>query len=196
LDDRTPRAEGRQEALDECHPMARPPPGHIGQGRLRPVALEAIESRDELGQGVVPGDRLVASVATIAGPFERLRDAIRMVGHLDRRLAARAEPPVIDGMVGAPLELLGRVDLHDPGLPVAHDVLVGVHHANREPAPGWTQRADPGFPRRDARIDIFVRHEADELVFRAAATDERSARAGDCGELDEISAVHAVRNDR
>ena len=113
---------------------------------------------------VVPGDRVVATVAAIAGALERLCDPIRVVRHLDGRLAARTEPALVDRVRRAAFELLGREDPDDAGLSVPHDIRVGVHHADGQAASSRAQRADARLPHRDARHDVLVGHEPDELV--------------------------------
>ena len=113
-----------------------------------------------------------------------------MIGDLNRRLAARAQPAVIHRMLGAALELLGRVDAHDAGLAVAHDVVVRVHHAHGQAAARRAHRADARLPRRQARDDVLVGHEPDERVLGIAAAGQRGGGAADGGELDEGAAIH------
>src|SRR6185295_14114074 len=138
-------------------------------------AFEGIETRDDLLERVVPGNRAVATVTAVARALERLRDAIRVVGDLDARLAARTEPALVDRMRRAAFELLGGEDAHDSGLPVPHRIRVGVHYADGQPASSRAQRTDARLPHRDARHDVLVGHEADERRRWVATTRERGA---------------------
>ena len=127
----------------------------------------------------------------IAGSLQRLRDAVRVIRDLDRRLAARAQAAVVHGMLGRALQLLRGVNLHHAGLPVAHHVAIGVHHADRKAAAGGAHRAHARLPGCLAGDDVLVRHEADERVLGAAATTgQRGGGAADGGELDEGAAIH------
>src|SRR6185503_20575248 len=111
-----------------------------------------------------------------------------MVSDLDRRLAAGAESAAIHRMVRCAFQLLGRGNTDDARLAVANDVRVRVHDPDRQSAASLAQRADARLPDGDARNDVFVRDEADQLVLGIAATREGGAGAGDGRELDEGAA--------
>ena len=183
------RAEAGQEHVEQRGSMPTAA-GQTGQRLLRAGGLQRVESRHQLLDRVIPGDGRVVAAPPIAVAFERLRDAIRVVGHLNRRLSARAERAAVDRMHRAAFELLGGQDLHEARLPAADHIGLRVHHPNREPAPRRAQRAHAGLPHRLAGNDVLVRDEADQRVLRAPAARERGAGARYRRELDERSAVH------
>jgi hypothetical protein len=99
-----------------------------------PAGRQRIESCDQLLDRVIPRDGGILAAAAIAAALERLRDAIGVVGDLDRRLTASAERTAVDGIHRAAFELLGGENLDDARLSAAHDVGLGVHHAHRQAA--------------------------------------------------------------
>ena len=106
-------------------------------------------------------------------------------------MAAARAPPARFPVPGS-LHFSQR-NLHHAGLPVAHDVAIGVHHADSKAAAGGAHRAHARLPGSLAGDDVLVRDEADERVLGAAATaGQRGGGAADGGELDEGSAVHQL----
>ena len=190
ITDRRSCAEARQEFGDQRVAVAAARTSDDTRRDSGPAPRQRIELGHHFRDRVVPRDRLVATFSAIARALQRLRDAIGVIGHLNRRLTARAQAAAIDRVVRVSFQLLRSQDLHDAGLAVANDVGVGVHHAHGQPAPGRTQRADTRLPHGLPRHDVFVRNEANELMIRIAAAGEGGGGAGDGGELDEGSAVH------
>src|SRR5262249_53203286 len=152
---------------------------------------ERVEPRDELADRFVPAHGLEVAAAAVAVPLQRLRDAIGVIRDLDRRLAARTQPPVADRILGLAFELLRDAHRADAGLAVAHGVDGGLHHADGDGAAGSAGRADTRLRFGDAGREILVRHEANQLVLGAPAARERDARAGDRRKLDEVPTLHA-----
>ena len=113
-----------------------------------------------------------------------------MIRDLNRGLSPGTEPAAADGVRGLVLELFSGLDHDHAGLPVSNGLEVRVHHANAHPAAGAAQGTDARLPDGDARQQVIVRHEANELMLGVAAGGERGARAGDSGQLDEVPAVH------
>ena len=92
-----------------------------------------------------------------------------MIGQLNRGLPARAQRTVIDWICRVAFQFFRGLDCHDAGLAVAHRLEVGVHDADVEAASRAAQRADARLPLGDTGHDVFVRHEADQLMLRVAA---------------------------
>ena len=90
-------------------------------------------------------------------------------------------------------EFLSEADLHEARLPVANDLGIAFRDSNQHSAAGRTKGTDAGFPLRDAGDQVFLRHEANELIFRIAAARERGAGAGDRRELDEVAPFHGQK---
>jgi len=152
-----------------------------------------VQARHELLHRVVPGDRVVLGLATIAASLQRLRDAVRVIRDLNRRLTARAQPAVVHRMLGGAFEFLGGMNANETRLSVPDDVGVRHHHANAEAAAGRAERAHARLHRGNARHDVFVRHEADDFVLGTTAARQSSAGPGDGSELDEGAAIHYRR---
>ena len=96
-------------------------------------------------------------------------------------------------MGGIAFQLLGKAHSDHAGLTIPDDLGVTIHHPDVQAAPCRTQRADARLPHRHARYELFVGNEANQLVFRAAATRERRGRARNCRDLDEVATVHNTR---
>ena len=109
---------------------------------------------------------------------------------LNGRLSARARSTMADRVRGIALELLRDTHPHHAGRPVANDLDVGLHHTDAQAAAGATQRTDARFPFGNARHELVVGHEANQLVLGVAAAGERRAGAGDGRQLDEGPSVH------
>ena len=150
-----------------------------------------VEAIDELLQGLVPRDLCELAAAAIPFPSHRRDDAIRVVRHLDGRLAADAQLSLAERMLRIAFELLDEPHANDAGLTVPEHLGLAVHHPRGDTASGGTERADTRLPDRDARRNLLVRHESDDLVLRAAAARQRGAGAGDGSDLQEAAAVHA-----
>jgi hypothetical protein len=93
-------------------------------------------------------------------------------------------------VIRLPFKLLGRRDLQHAVLAVAHDLGVGLHDAHRQPAARRAERTHARLPLGDAGHELVFRNEADQLKLGIAAARERGARAGNRGQLDEISSLH------
>jgi hypothetical protein len=119
-----------------------------------------------------------------------MTQAIRMIGHLDRGLATRAQRAMVDGMLGQSLELLGHSRANDAALAVSNDVHVGIHDAHVLAATGRAERANRWLPHRNPRHEIVVGDEPDDLVFGMAAACQRRAGASDSRHLEKSSSVH------
>ena len=194
VDQRNPQGRRRTEPIqqesDELVARARPRLHEIGE-RMRPAGLrQRIDSCGELCQRLVPRDFLILTAATGARSLHRVAEAIRVIGHLDRGLAACAQPAAVDRMCRQSFELLRDRRTHDTALAVANDVHVRVHHAYLEAAAGRTERADRRLPRRHAGHEVVVRDEPDDLVFGMTAVRQRRAGAGDRRHLEEPSSIH------
>ena len=193
IGDRRRRAEPFQQLRREREPAAAPRAREERERLLIVSRGQRVELPRELRDRLVPRDVPELAGAARAGPLHRVREAIGVIRDLNRRLPARAQAALADRILREPFELLGYAHLHDAGLPVASRLDVGFHHAHVQPAAGRAYGAHAGLPLRHAGNEIVVRHEADQLVLRVAAAGERCARAGDGRELDEVSALHAVR---
>ena len=99
-----------------------------------------------------------------------------MIGHLKASLAARAELALIDGMVRIALQLFRQPHPEQAELAVSDHFGVALHHPDSETACGRTQRADAGLPGGDAGDQIFVREEANQLLFGFSAPVKRRRR--------------------
>ncbi len=98
--------------------------------------FKRVKTQDDFRECIVPGDRVVAAVAAVTGTLERLGNPVGVVRDLDGCLPARTEPALVDRVRRAAFEFLGREDPEDSGLPVAHDICVGVHHTDGQTASG------------------------------------------------------------
>ena len=116
-----------------------------------------------------------------------------MIGDLNRCLTARAESAVVDRVVRLSFQFLGDAHLDDAGLTVADGLDVRFHHPRHHAAAGAAERAHARLPFGDARHEIVVRNESNELMLGIATARKRGGGAGDGGQLDEISTVHAKR---
>ncbi len=167
-------------------------PGRVERSEpLRPEPA-SVELCDQLGDRCVPRDGLIVAAAASAAPLERLNQPIGVIRDLDRRLAARTQRALADRMRRVAFELLREAHRHHAALSVTDDVGVALHHAHGRAAAGAADRADAVFEFGDPRRQIFVGHEANELVLGAArrAGRDRRGSARDGGELDERSAIH------
>src|SRR5438552_2894458 len=130
----------------------------------------------EPADGIVPRQLLPLAVRP-AGHW--LGDAIGVVQPLQRRLAARAEPPLVDGGFRVALELDHAAFAH-----------LGV-----QPAPGGAFAARRGVVRRGPRDLILGGHDVgDEVLGRLGPDAARRERGGTAArrtqDLEESSAIH------
>ena len=163
------------------------------QERERPFVVgrpQVIEVPGELCDRLVPCHRPELTRAARAGPLDRPRQPIRMVGDLDAGLASSAKGALIDRMGRRALEFLGHAHLHDAEPAVSDDFGVGLHDAHLQAAAGLAERADAWLPFRDTRHELIIGNEANELVLRGATAGERGGRAAHGRELDERASVH------
>ena len=109
-------------------------------------------------------------------------------------LSIAAQSALIHRVVGIAFELLGNAHANDTLLAVAGRLDVGFHDAGGHTAAGAAERAHARLPLRDARYEVFVRHEANELVLRVSTARKRGGGPGDGGQLDEVASVHAQCN--
>ena len=156
--------------------------------RRRPVHRAGdTSSRDRL----VPGYRRRTRRCRARRCASGLGEPIGVIGDLNRRLAARAEPAVADRMLRPALRASWRAAIFTtPACPFRTTSTSASITRTVEAAAGAAQRTHARLPLRDARHELFVRHEANELVLGTAAARERGARAGDRRELDEIASIH------
>src|SRR5204863_9409554 len=103
---------------------------------------ERVETRHNVRQRCIPRDLLELPAAPGAASFERMREAIGVIGDLNGGLSARTEPPLIDRMSGIAFELLRDAHLHDAALAVARHLHVGFHHAHEQAATRLTRMTD------------------------------------------------------
>src|SRR5580698_1359585 len=122
----------------------------------------------QLFEGIVPGYFLELAGAARAGALDGVGDAVRVVEHLQPRLAAYTKLAAVDGMLWIALKLFGQTHLDQALLAATHDFRFALHGPHQQAAPGGTQGADAGLPGRDARDQLFFRDETDELLFGAA----------------------------
>lgn len=184
------------EALQPLREEIKPPAStRFGEQRQRGLIIgrdEGIKLSDQFLDRLVPRDVGELSTATLARALARVREAVRMIGHLDRGLAARAQLALADRILGIAFELLGQAHADHAGLAVAENLRIAFHDSRDHAAAGVAQRADAGFPGGNAGHQILFRNEANDLVFGITARGERGSGAGNGGELDEISAVHGA----
>ncbi len=183
-------AESRQKLTYQNVAMTRAAARQTRERLLIPGRLERIQPRHNLADCVVPGDRVVSTVATRTGTLQRLRDSVRVVGNLDAGLAARTQAASIDQVLRRALEFLRRGHPDDARLTVAEHIGLCIHDANGEPASRPAERTDARLPYGDTGDDVLAGQESNDLVFGVAATGERRARAGDRRELDERATIH------
>ena len=119
-----------------------------------------------------------------------MRDTVGMVGHLDGGLPAHAELTLIDGMLRVAFKLLGQPLGRHARLAVTNDLDIPFHDPYLQTAAGRAEGADAWSQDRLTRYELFIRDEANQLVFRVAATRECSARAGRSRDLDEFATIH------
>src|SRR5436305_435335 len=119
-----------------------------------------------------------------------MSNAIRVIGDFSGSLPARAQLALTDRMSGIAFELFRQSHFGDAGLTVANDFGVAFHHADGHAAAGGTKRADTWLPDGNAWNEPVFGNESNEVVFRIAAAGEGRAGAGECGELNEMTAIH------
>ena len=149
-----------------------------------------LEARDEDGSGAArllhfgaePRDRLVPRERlppAVGAARHRVRDAVRVVEPLERRLTAGAEPSLVERGLGIPLEL-------------DHASLA---HLGVQSAPGGALAARGGVPGRDARnLLLGLNQVRNEMLGRlgpdAARRECGRAAARGAQHLEEASAIH------
>ena len=98
-------------------------------------------------------------------------------------------------MNGIALELLGETHLRHAPLIVADDLRLPFHDAHRQSTTSGAKRTNPRLPDGNARCHSVLGDEANQMVFRIAATGQREAAAGErCG-FYELTAIH-ISSDR
>ena len=108
-------------------------------------------------------------------PPLRSREAVGVIEALERRLPARAERALIDGVLGVALELD-----HPPFAVPGED-----------PAAGRALAADGGEPGGDPGNELLVRnHEGQERLGGLAAAPHRRAGPRGRHDLEEVASVH------
>ena len=157
---------------------------------LRACGCDPIELADQLTDRLVPGDLLEAAGAPFTSALERLNDAVRVIGHLNRGLTSGAESALTDRVRGKSFELLRHAHPDDALLAVAGHLDIGLHDAHVEAAPAAAEGAHAGLPLSDARNQFLVGNKANELVLRHATTGKRGRSPANRGELDESTSIH------
>src|SRR5439155_7175001 len=180
------RAEAAHELGDQSLSLR---PAARSQKRER-FWIARIEARDQFGDRVFPGDGLELRRPARTAAFERLRDAIRVIGDLNRRLTAHAQFALADRIAGIAFELPRQSHLHDARLSVANDFRVAFHDTYGQPAAGLTQWADARLPFGHTWHELIVGNESNQVSLRAAARGQRRGGAGDCRQFDEVAAIH------
>ena len=131
------------------------------------AAASASSCAGELGDRLVPGDRRELAGAARAGPLQRLRQAIGVIGDLNRRLAARAQAALADRIRRrSPSSFFATPIFTTPAWPLRVVSTSASMTRTVSAAAGRAQRADARLPLRDAGHEVLVGHEADELVLR------------------------------
>ena len=108
--DRCRRAEPAEEARHERVAMAAPRSPQPGERLLGAGAFERVSLPTSSASASSQEIAWYWPVAALAGALERLRDAVRVIGHLNAGLPARAEPALVDRVHRPALELLGGQD--------------------------------------------------------------------------------------
>ena len=119
-----------------------------------------------------------------------MADAIRMIGDLHASLPSHAQLALVDRMGRIPFELLRNGSFDHTGLSVSNDLDVALHDADEQAASRRAERAHTRFPFCEARRDVLIRDEPDQMVLRTTAAGECRAGPGDRRQLDEIATVH------
>ena len=189
-DNRRRRAETAQEPAHDFMPDARPPRGHEGERALLSRRGERVEPRDELGRRSVPADRFELTAASWTDALHRSTDSIGVIGDLNRGLPARTKAAAIERVRRIAFELLRHVHPDDPGLALSRDLGVGFHDADVQAASRRAGGADARLPLRDARHQVLVRNEPNQLMFGIPAARERRGSPADGRELDERAPIH------
>src|SRR5262245_55232084 len=107
---------------------------------------EIVELPDELLQGIVPRDCGELTGAPTAGSFQRLPDAIRMIGDLNRRLAARAQLALVDWMRRIAFQLLRQTHPDQTDLSLPDHFRITLHDTDQQPATCVTERTHTRLP--------------------------------------------------
>src|SRR6476660_242758 len=111
-----------------------------------------------------------------------------MIRHLDSGLAAYAKFALADRVCGIAFEFFRETHFDEAGLTVADDFGFPLHDSNEYSTARRAQGADARFPGGDSRDDLFLGNEANDVIFRIAATCERCTGAGCCGDFYKLSA--------
>ena len=116
-----------------------------------------------------------------------------MIGQLNARLASGAQLSVADGVLWVALQLFRETHFQNSFFAVSDHLGFPVHHADVQPTPGRTERADAGFPCGDTGKQRLFGNKPNELRFGIAATRKCCACSGGSCCFDEISAIHEYR---
>ena len=165
---------------------------HEIRQRLHPTGDgQRVKPRGQLCKRLVPGHFPILAAAASTRSFHRMSQAIRVIGHFDRRLPTRAQSAMVDGMRRQAFELLGDGGADDAALAVSDDIHVGVQNAHVQAAAGRAERADRRLPGRNARHELVIGDEPDDLVLGMTATGQRRARPRNRGDLEKPTSIHA-----
>ena len=106
------------------------PQGTSDDGECRGLLFypERVELRDQFLDRLVPADLLKLPRASRPRAFERVSQTVGVVGHLQTRLPARAQFPLVDRMMRIAFELLGQAHLDEAQLAVPHHLGLTFHH--------------------------------------------------------------------
>src|SRR5213594_3537307 len=96
-----------------------------------------------------------------------------MIRNLNRGLTADAEPALADRIGRIAFELPRKPHPHEAALTVALDLGVAFDHPHGDAAARPAQRTEAWLPFRDARNEILLRNESNQLILRTAAACER-----------------------
>ena len=183
-------AKAGGELLDQFRASAALRPQQYREFLLVIRRLESIEFRNQFAQRLIPGNFFELTLTTCARAFERVPDAIGVIGDLGRRLSARAKFSAVDRMIGIAFQLFRQAHSGEAQLSVAQDLHLTVHDACDQPAARRTKRTNAGPPYRGARHDPVFGNETNEMIFGIAAAGERRAGSGEAGNFDELAPIH------
>src|SRR5206468_9900769 len=154
-----------EELFDQMLPRRRARRRQEDERLPRVFLREAVQTRHEPRDRIVPRDRRELTRAAAAAALHRLREAIGVIRDLNRCLTAHAQLALTDWILGSAFELAGEPHAHHARLAVAHDLGVAFDDAPGETAAGATERTDARLPFGHAGHEILIGDESDQLVF-------------------------------
>jgi hypothetical protein len=153
--------------------------------------LLLLQLRHEQLLRLFPGDRLILTRPALTRQLQRGLNAIRVIEHLQPRLAARARAAHADRMFRVPLDLLRLDRLDSALLAIDGTNRFPLHHADSNAAARGAllaQCADPGF--LTGHEAVFGDEQGNDLLRVAASIEDEAGGPGDAAGFEEVSPFH------